>query len=58
MTDVKKQLADAVSDDSQAIADIKSRIEDLPFEERQPLWDEIDKREKNILDTYERLELG
>lgn len=54
VTDVKKQLADAVSDDSQAIADIKSRIEDLPFEERQPLWDEIDKREKNILDTYER----
>ncbi len=54
VTDVKKQLADAVSEDSQAIADIKSRIEDLPFEERQPLWDEIDKREKNILDTYEQ----
>ena len=28
VTDVKKQLADAVSDDSQAIADIKSRIEE------------------------------
>ncbi|MCM1021131.1 MAG: preprotein translocase subunit SecA [Muribaculum sp.] len=54
IADIKAELAEAVKEDTDAIAEMKSKIEDLPFEQRQPLWDEIDKREKNILDTYEK----
>ena len=53
ITDVRQALAKATADDTQSIADLKAKVEDLPFEERQPLWDQIDKHEKNILDTLE-----
>ena len=53
ITDVRTKIAQATEEDNKAILDIKSRVDDLPFEERQPLWDEIDKHEKNILDTIE-----
>lgn len=53
ITNIKKELAKATEADTNAIAEIKSKIEELPFDERQPLWDDIDSREKNILDTYE-----
>ena len=32
---------------------LKIKVETLPFDERQPLWDQIDHHEKNILDTLE-----
>ena len=51
---IKQELADATSADTTAIAEIKDKIEELPFDERQPLWDDIDNREKNILETYEK----
>lgn len=54
ITDIKAGLAKAVEADTAAIEEIKGRIESLPFEERQPLWDEVDQREKNILETYEK----
>ncbi len=50
---IKKEIADAVAEDTNAIAELKSKIETLPFDERQPLWDDIDEHEKRILDTYE-----
>ena len=53
ITDVRAALAEATAADNEAIAQIKAKVEDLPFEERQPLWDEIDAHEKNILDTLE-----
>ena len=42
ITNIKKEMAQAVAEDSDAIAELKSKIETLPFDERQPLWDEID----------------
>ena len=54
ITNVRKSLADSIAADENAIAEIKAKIEDLPFDERQPLWDSIDKHEKNILDILER----
>ncbi|WP_290199518.1 hypothetical protein, partial [uncultured Muribaculum sp.] len=42
---IKQELADATSADTTAIAEIKNKIEELPFDERQPLWDDIDNRE-------------
>ncbi|MDE6120873.1 MAG: hypothetical protein K2F63_03690 [Muribaculaceae bacterium] len=46
-------MAAAIADDEKAIAEIRAKVEELPFEERQPLWDNIDTLEKKILDTIE-----
>ncbi len=54
ITKVRKSLADSIAADENAIAEIKARVEELPFDERQPLWDQIDKHEKNILDILEK----
>ena len=54
ITNVKQQLAESTATDRQAIDDLKAKVEDLPFDQRQPLWDEIDKREKNILEILEK----
>lgn len=54
ITAVRKDLADSTAADEQAIAENKTKIDDLPFDKRQPLWDQIDKHEKNILDTLEK----
>ncbi len=54
ITAVRKDLADSIAADEQAIAENKTKIDDLPFDKRQPLWDQIDKHEKNILDTLEK----
>ena len=54
IANVRKSLADSIAADENAITEIKAKIDDLPFDERQPLWDSIDKHEKNILDILER----
>ncbi|MCM1518166.1 MAG: preprotein translocase subunit SecA [Pseudoflavonifractor sp.] len=53
ITNVRNELAASTQADRDAIAETKAKIEELPFDERQPLWDDIDKREKNILATLE-----
>ena len=50
---VRAEIDAAVKPDRDAAAEIRAKVEDLPFDERQPLWDEIDKHEKNILDILE-----
>ncbi len=50
---VRADIAASIANDEQQIAQTKEKIEDLPFDQRQPLWDKIDKWEKNILDTIE-----
>lgn len=54
ITAVRADLAESIAADEQAIAENKTKIDDLPFDKRQPLWDQIDKYEKNILDTLEK----
>lgn len=54
ITNIKKELQNAVADDTKAITELKEKIDELPFDERQPLWDDIDAREKNILEIYEK----
>ncbi|MDE6542737.1 MAG: preprotein translocase subunit SecA, partial [Muribaculaceae bacterium] len=51
--EVRADIAAATADDQKAIDDIKAKVETLPFDERQPLWDQIDQHEKNILDILE-----
>ena len=51
---VRQALANSTQADQSAIDELKAKIETLPFDQRQPLWDEIDKREKNILETLDK----
>ena len=50
---VRADIANAISDDEKAIAEIRAKVETLPYDQRQPLWDDIDKHEKDIIDTIE-----
>ena len=50
---VRADIKNAIAEDEKAISEKKEQIETLPFDQRQPLWDEIDKHEKNIIDTLE-----
>ena len=50
---VRADIAAAIADHQKAIEDTKIKIETLPFDQRQPLWDSIDKHEKEILDIIE-----
>ncbi len=53
ITAVRTDIKNAISEDEQAIASTKEKIESLPFDQRQELWDDIDRHEKNILDIIE-----
>jgi len=50
---VRADIAAATEADRTASAEIREKVEKLPFEERQPLWEQIDKHEKNMLDIIE-----
>ena len=52
--DVRADIAAATLDDRNAIEKLRADIEALPLDKRQPLWDDIDRHEKNILDTLEK----
>ncbi|MGM9862212.1 MAG: preprotein translocase subunit SecA, partial [Muribaculaceae bacterium] len=51
---VRADIDAAVKPAQDRINEIKAKVEQIPFDERQPLWDEIDKLEKDILDTLEK----
>ena len=51
--EVRTSIANAIADDEKAAAELRQKVEELPFDQRQPLWDEIDKHEKNVLDIIE-----
>ncbi|MDE5745904.1 MAG: preprotein translocase subunit SecA, partial [Paramuribaculum sp.] len=53
ITAVRTDIKNAIAEDEKAILEKKEKIETLPFDERQPLWDEIDRHEKNIIDILE-----
>ena len=50
---VRQRLKDSVADKKQEIADLKAEVERTDYENREPLWDRIDKLEKEILDVLE-----
>ena len=54
IADVRADIRAAIAPEEEAIRTKKESIETLPFEKRQPLWDQIDKHEKNILDILEK----
>ncbi len=50
---VRADLNAATREDNTEISTLREQVETMPFEERQPIWEKIDKLEKNILDTLE-----
>ncbi len=51
--ELRGRIAAATAEDHKQIEALKASVESLPYDERQPVWDKIDKHEKNILDTIE-----
>ena len=54
ITDVRADIKSAIAPDEEAIAKTREEVETLPIDKRQPLWNDIDRHEKNILDTLEK----
>ena len=54
IADVRADIRAAIAPEEEAITSTKATIETVPFDKRQPLWDQIDKHEKNILDILEK----
>jgi len=51
--EIRAAMQDAVADKRAQIAQLKEQIETLEYEEREPLWNEVDKIEKEILEVFE-----
>ena len=50
---VRQSIADSTSELETANKELRTKVEELPFDERQPLWDKIDANEKKLLDIIE-----
>ena len=50
---VRADIRQSISQETEENARLKVEVEELPFDERQPVWDKIDRNEKTILDTIE-----
>ncbi|MDD2962006.1 MAG: preprotein translocase subunit SecA [Muribaculaceae bacterium] len=53
ITDVKARLQECVATKHQRIKELKAEVETLEYDKREPLWNEIDKIEKDILKDLE-----
>lgn len=52
---IKERIQLHVADDKKAIDDLKNGIDNLELDEREKVWEEIDKIEKKITDKYEEV---
>ncbi len=50
---VRQDIRLATKENEDRIQEIRQQVETLDVDQRQPLWDELDRCEKNILDTIE-----
>ena len=50
---VKADLQEYVAPQRERIAQLKAEVETLEYDQREPLWNEIDKLEKEVLDRLE-----
>ena len=53
ITRVRQSIADSTATLENSNKELRAKVEELPFDERQPIWDEIDNNEKKILDIIE-----
>lgn len=50
VTDIKEHIQESVAPEKARIAEIKANIESVEYDERENMWEEVDKIEKIILD--------
>ncbi|MDE6557010.1 MAG: preprotein translocase subunit SecA [Duncaniella sp.] len=50
---VRADIKEATSPYETENAELRVKVEELPFDERQPIWDKVDANEKKILDIIE-----
>ncbi|MCI8998254.1 MAG: preprotein translocase subunit SecA [Muribaculaceae bacterium] len=50
---VRADIKQSISSREEENARLKIEVEELPFDERQPIWDKIDENEKAVLDIIE-----
>ena len=53
VTAIRQEIQDDVQPLRDEIAKIKVEVEELDFEKRQPLWDKVDKLQKEVLDRIQ-----
>ena len=53
VTAIRQEIQDDVQPLRNEIAKIKVEVEELDFEKRQPLWDKVDKLQKEVLDRIQ-----
>ena len=53
IANVRADIKQAISAEEEENARLRLEVEELPFDERQPVWDKIDQNEKTMLDTIE-----
>ncbi|MDE6123380.1 MAG: preprotein translocase subunit SecA, partial [Duncaniella dubosii] len=50
---VRADISQAISAEKEENERLRVEVEELPFDQRQPVWDKIDRNEKTMLDTIE-----
>lgn len=53
--EVKQRIQDYVSEEKNKIAELKAKVETLEIDQREDLWAEVDKLEKQVTDKYEEV---
>ena len=52
--EIQKYVQDSAQAQKDKIAQLKANIEETPIDEREPIFEEIDKLEKEALEIYEK----
>ena len=52
--EIQRFVQDSAKDEKAKVAELKSKIEETPIDEREPIFIQIDKIEKEILEIYEK----
>ncbi|MBA7487800.1 MAG: preprotein translocase subunit SecA [Prevotella sp.] len=52
--EIQKYVQDAAVPYQEKIAELKAQIEETPIDEREPIFDEIDKQDKDMLEALEK----
>jgi preprotein translocase subunit SecA len=52
--EIQKYVQDAAKPYKDKIAELRAKIEDTPIDEREPIFNEIDKQDKEMLDELEK----
>ena len=52
--EIQKYVQDSAAGQKKQIEELKAKIEDTPIDERETIFNQIDKLEKEVLDLYEK----